>query len=68
MSYQPEIHLPKIVTVKLAQHAKDIAIEFQLWQADQNLSYGEIAYYQNYFLALANKFDLTDEFRENGLI
>lgn len=69
MSYNPEIHLPKVVAVKTAGHAIDIAVEWQQWASEQSLSYGEVTYYQNYFEALAEKFpELTDEFKENAII
>jgi len=48
--------------------ARDLAIDWQNWQSEQSLSYGEILKFQNYFQALAAQFDLTDEFKENGII
>ena len=47
---------------------RDLAIDWQQWQAEHSLSYGEIVYFQNYFERLATKLDLTDEFKENGII
>jgi hypothetical protein len=32
------------------------------------LSYGELAEWQAYFSELADKFDLVEEFKENGII
>lgn len=43
------------------------AIEWQKF-AYHNYSYGELAYYQNYFEKEAKKFGLIKEFRENGII
>lgn len=68
MAYQPDFHLPKLAAVATAGEATDLAIDWQAWQSEQALSYGEVAYYQNYFEALAKKFDLTDEFKENAII
>jgi hypothetical protein len=48
--------------------ARQFAIDWQNWQATQSLSYQELADWQTYFEALAVKFNLTDEFIENGII
>jgi hypothetical protein len=48
--------------------ARQQAIDWQVWQATQSLSYGELAGWARYFYAVAQKFDLIDEFRENGII
>ncbi len=54
--------------IKTKEQARKTAIEWQNWQADQSLSYGELNYWQNYFEKLAKKFDLIEEFKENGII
>lgn len=48
--------------------ARQAAIDWQVWASEQNLSYGELTEWQEYFDTLATKFDLTDEFRENGIL
>ena len=48
--------------------ARQYAIDWQNWVSEQNLSYGEIGYYQGIFLELGERFNLTEEFKENGLI
>lgn len=49
--------------------ARDFAIEWQQWQSEQSLSYGELAEWAAYFAELAERFpELADEFRENGII
>lgn len=48
--------------------ARQQAIDWQNWASEQSLSYGELAEYQSYFATLANKFNLTEEFQENGII
>lgn len=55
-------------TVKTAEEARDQAIAWQQWSSEQSLSYGELSEWQYYFEALATKFNLTSEFRENGII
>lgn len=55
-------------TVKTAGEAQDQAIAWQKWVSEQSLSYGEFADWQHYFEKLANEFDLTEEFKENGII
>lgn len=48
--------------------ARQLAIDWQVWQAEQSLSYGEYAEWGAYFRDLAERFDLVDEFKENGII
>lgn len=51
------------------QQARGLAIEWQHWQADRSMSYGELTIWQEFFAELAEKFpDLIDEFKENGII
>ena len=54
--------------IKNKQEARSIAMEWQTWASQQNLSYGEIAIWHRYFLTLANKFRLKEEFKENCII
>jgi hypothetical protein len=54
--------------IKTADEARQYAIEWQQWQAEQSLSYGEMAEWQNEFEAIAKEFDLLEEFKENGII
>lgn len=51
-----------------AEEARQLAIDWQSWQPEQQLSIGELSDWQAYFEELATKFDLTDEFQENGII
>lgn len=48
--------------------AIQIAIEWQNSFEDSNYSYGELAYYQDYFEKLARRYGLVREFRENAII
>lgn len=59
--------LPSLSQVKTKEEARTMAIDFQNWASEQNLSYSEIANYQNYFEKLGKKFKLTEEFKENGI-
>ncbi len=51
------------------EHARQEAIVWQL-NMEKNRDYSWNDYYedQQYFIALAEKYDLTEEFHENGLI
>lgn len=60
--------LKAIEIVKSKGEARQIAIDFQNWASNQNLSYGELADYSNYFIELGKKFRLIKEFKENGII
>jgi hypothetical protein len=48
--------------------ARQYAIDWQNWASEQNLSYSELLEWQAYFVMIGRKFDLTDEFTENGII
>lgn len=48
--------------------ARQYAIDWQNWMSDQNLSWGELIEWQGEFRAIADEFDLLDEFTENGII
>ena len=50
------------------ERARNKAIEWQLDFENYNYSYGELAYYTEYFERLAKKYGLVKEFRENGII
>lgn len=47
---------------------REEAIDWQSSFADNNYSYGELAYYQDYFEKLAKRYGLVKEFKENGII
>ncbi len=54
--------------INTQDEARDYAIEWQTWASEQSLSYGELAEWGAIFTALAVKFDLVEEFKENGII
>ena len=60
--------IPDVGSIKTEAEARDMAIEWQDWQSDQSLSIGELASWGAFFRSLARKFDLRDEFEENGII
>ena len=48
--------------------ARRYAIEWQSWASEQDLSYGELLEWQDYFTKLTEKWpELLDEFKENGI-
>lgn len=61
-----ELDINKVI--ETAEEARDFAIEWQKWQSEQSLSYGELAEWNARFAELADKFDLREEFEENGII
>ena len=60
--------VPFVNEVKNEDEARQIAIDWQDWQSEQSLSYEELSVWQSYFEKLASTFNLTEEFRENGII
>ena len=53
---------------KSQDEARQYAIDWQTWQSERSMSYGEVAEWNDIFVELAFKFDLFDEFKENGII
>jgi hypothetical protein len=54
--------------IKTKEQARQYGIDFQAWASNQDLSYGELIHFQNKLSKIAEKFDLVEEFKENGLI
>jgi len=50
------------------ERARDKAVEWQMDFCNQNYSYGELAYWGDYFRGLAKRCGLVREFKENGII
>jgi hypothetical protein len=59
---------PDNYTVYTADEVRALAIEYQQWASKEFLSYNEVADWQELFMELGKKFNLTDEFKENGII
>lgn len=55
-------------TIYTAEGARELAVDWQVWQQDHEMSLGELAEWQALFRTLARKFNLRDEFEENGII
>ena len=58
---------PKPEDIETREQARDLAIEWQQWQSGQSLSYDEVAVWEDFFAALAERFGLAEEFRENAI-
>ena len=43
------------------------AIEWQIWQAGEAMSWGEVAFWAGYFEKLGRRFGLLREFRAEGI-
>ena len=54
--------------IKTKEQARQYGIDYQDWISEKNLSYTELAHFQGKLETLAKKFDLIEEFKENGLI
>lgn len=53
---------------KRKERAREKAIQWQSELNDHNYSYGELAFFQDYFTSLAKRYGLVGELRENGII
>lgn len=60
--------IEQLSTIKTEDEARQAAIDWQAWSSDQSLSYGELADWAGAFETLGKKFNLTDEFKENGIL
>lgn len=61
--------IPDITTVKTADQATDLAIEWSNTRGNRDWSFQELADWQAFFRELARKFpELRDEFEENAII
>ena len=48
--------------------AREQAIDWQRNFSNESMSWGELIDAGNYFVEIAKKFKLTEEFKENGII
>lgn len=55
-------------TPKTEEEARQYAIEWQQWASEQKLSYSELAEWNAIFCELSEKFNLENEFEENGIL
>jgi hypothetical protein len=62
------INAKKSTYQQAKSRARDKAIEWQMDIENHNYSYGELAYYQEYFERIGRRYGLISEFRENGII
>lgn len=60
--------LRQAADVKTSDEARSLAIDWQAWASKANLSYSELAEWQALFISLALKYELEEEFKENGII
>jgi hypothetical protein len=54
--------------LKTAEDARQQAIDWQIWKSNNSMSWEEVSRWSNHFTQTAKKFELTDEFSENGII
>jgi len=60
--------MDKMPYIKTKEQARQYGIDYQNWASNKDLSYGELIHFQNKLSKIAEKFDLVEEFQENGLI
>lgn len=67
-SHDKYYDIPPVMKVLTEDDARQIAIDYQMYISEHNLSYGELIYFTNRLEDIATKFNLTEEFRENAII
>jgi len=55
-------------TITTKEDARQYATDWQKYASEQNLSYGELAEWNAIFETLAIRYNVTEEYRENGII
>ena len=61
--------MEKDENITTQEQARQYAIDWQNWVAERgDISYGELAEWYGVFETLAHKFNLSEEFKENGII
>lgn len=55
------------IEILTREQARQHAIDWQNWASEQDLSWNEISDWVFYFNEMAIKFDLLEEFKENGI-
>jgi hypothetical protein len=55
-------------TPKTKEEARQYAMDFQDWVSKEDISYGDLDYWWGVFSDLGIEFNLTEEFKENGII
>ena len=58
----------KQTKVKTAEEARQKAIDWQAWQSEQVMYWSDVIEWADYFRALGEEFNLTEEFEEEGII
>jgi hypothetical protein len=58
----------KVKKIKTESEARQYAIDWQNWSSEKSLSYRELFEWGAILTKLAEKFDLVEEFHENGII
>jgi hypothetical protein len=62
------MEIDKVYNAQNQEEGRQIAIDWQTWQSDRNMSMQELIEWQDAFIFLAARFDLQEEFTENGII
>lgn len=62
------MRIKPLTSFETAEEARQEAIDWQEWQAYQALSYFEVGEWMAFFEKLGKKFNLTEEFKEEGII
>lgn len=63
-----KMELINIKDIKDEGTARQFAMDYQNWVSNESISYEECIEYNSYFTDLGNKFNLIEEFKENGII
>lgn len=53
---------------KTKEEARQYAIEWQQWASEVSMSHMEVMEWEKHFWDIASKFDIVNEFTENGII
>jgi hypothetical protein len=57
-----------IKDIKSKEEARQLAIDWQIWQTEESLYMSEVAEWADYFTEVGHRFGLTREYKQNGII
>ncbi len=58
----------KLQQITTSEEARQYAIDWQQWASEQDLSMQELVEFSTILMNLADRFDLHNEFQENGIL
>ena len=62
------MNIQELQSIDNSEDAIQAAIDWQVWMSEQSMYMSELVEWQHAFERLAREYDLSEEFKENGII